>query len=397
MRPIKILAVDDEPDVESLLTQSFRQHIRSGEFALEFAYDGLQALERVTSAPDFDVILLDINMPAMDGLTFLARLQQRDSDLRVVMVSAYGDMSNIRISMNRGAYDFITKPVDMTDLEATIRKTAAEVRRYRELREQKNTAERCRRNLSRYFSPKIAEFLSLQDEPLGPVRRQDVAVLFADLVGFTQIAENSSPETVIELLRGFHSRMTAVIFAHGGSVEKYIGDALYAAFGVPDSTDLDPMRSLQCAIDMHAELERWNEERVRAGAAALQMGIGINHGPAVLGDIGTDHSMSFAVIGHTVNVASRLQAMTREVETAILVSDSIARALSECSDPGAKALLNGLSETCELAIRGNRQEAKVWYSRSRFPLIVGEVMIGGIDGPGEIKSLREHVNEAEQD
>jgi adenylate cyclase len=220
----------------------------------------------------------------------------------------------------------------------------------------------------------MAEFLSLQNEPLGPVRRQDVAVLFADLVGFTEIAENSPPETVIDLLRGFHSRMSAVIFTHGGTVEKYIGDALYAAFGVPDSTDADAVGSVACAVKMHSELERWNEERIRAGDVALQMGIGINHGPAVLGDIGSDHSMSFAVIGHTVNVASRLQAMTRKVETAILISDSIARALRASSNPGAQALLNELCETCDLALRGNRKEAKVWYSRSRFPLIVRDMV-----------------------
>jgi DNA-binding NtrC family response regulator len=116
MRSIKILAVDDEPDVESLLTQSFRKHIRSGEFEFAFAYDGMEALKRVEEQRDLDVILLDINMPVMDGLTFLAQLNESGSDLLVIMVSAYGDMSNIRLSMNRGAYDFIMKPVDMTDL-----------------------------------------------------------------------------------------------------------------------------------------------------------------------------------------------------------------------------------------------------------------------------------------
>ena len=188
MQPIKILSVDDEPDVESLLAQSFRKHIRSGEFDFTFAYDGAQALKRAQEQRDLEVILLDINMPVMDGLTFLAQLNEVGSDLRVIMVSAYGDMSNIRLSMNRGAYDFIMKPVDMADLETTIRKTAAEVRRYRLLQEQKSAAERCRRNLSRYFSPPMAEFLSNKDEPLGPVRRQEVTIIFADLVGFTQIA-----------------------------------------------------------------------------------------------------------------------------------------------------------------------------------------------------------------
>src|SRR3954454_12923055 len=133
MHSIKILAVDDEPDVESLLTQSFRRQIRADEFEFIFAYDGMQALKKLEERQDLEVVLLDINMPVMDGLTFLAQLNETGSDLRVIMVSAYGDMSNIRLSMNRGAYDFIMKPVDMADLDTTIRKTAAEVRRYREL------------------------------------------------------------------------------------------------------------------------------------------------------------------------------------------------------------------------------------------------------------------------
>ena len=368
MQSIKILAVDDEPDVESLLTQSFRKHIRSGEFEFVFAYDGIEALKRLQEQRELDVILLDINMPVMDGLTFLAQLQETSSDLRVVMVSAYGDMSNIRLSMNRGAYDFIMKPVDMTDLETTIRKTAAEVRRYRLLQEQKRAAERCRRNLSRYFSPKMAEFLSNKDEPLGPVRRQEVTIIFADLVGFTQIAETSSPEEVIKMLRGFHSRMSGIIFDHGGTIEKYIGDAVCAAFGVPDSADTDAERAVMCVMEMCGALERWNQERVKEGDRALQMGIGINSGPAVLGDIGVNHSMSFAVIGHTVNVASRLQSLTRDLQTAILVADSTVQAVGRSRTADAANILQTLSNSSELAIRGSAQGARVWYNQPRYPL-----------------------------
>jgi adenylate cyclase len=368
MQSIKILAVDDEPDVESLLTQSFRKHIRSGEFEFIFAYDGVGALKRLQEQRDLDVILLDINMPVMDGLTFLTQLNDTGSDLRVIMVSAYGDMSNIRLSMNRGAYDFIMKPVDMTDLETTIRKTAAEVRRYRVLQEQKSAAERCRRNLSRYFSPKMADILSNQDEPLGPVRRQEVTIIFADLVGFTQIAESSSPEAVIQLLRGFHSRMSGIIFEHGGTIEKYIGDAVCAAFGVPDTADTDAERAVTCVMEMCAALQRWNEERVLEGDAPLQMGIGINSGPAVLGDIGVNHSMSFAVIGHTVNVASRLQSLTRDLQTAILVADSTVQAVGRSRTADAANILQTLCNSSELAIRGSAQSARVWYNQPRYPL-----------------------------
>jgi adenylate cyclase len=368
MQPIKILSVDDEPDVESLLAQSFRKHIRSGEFEFIFAYDGAQALKRLQEHGDFEVILLDINMPVMDGLTFLAQLNEIGSDLRVIMVSAYGDMSNIRLSMNRGAYDFIMKPVDMADLDTTIRKTAAEVRRYRLLQEQKSAAERCRRNLSRYFSPPMAEFLSNKDEPLGPVRRQEVTIIFADLVGFTQIAESSSPETVIEMLRGFHSRMSEIIFEHGGTVEKYIGDAVCAAFGVPDIAETDAERAVMCVMEMCGSLDAWNKELVQEGGAPLQMGVGINSGPAVLGDIGVHHSMSFAVIGHTVNVASRLQTLTRHVQTSLLVSDKTMDAVRRSLTAGAAEIVRVLSESSDLSIRGSKQGARVWHNKARYPM-----------------------------
>jgi adenylate cyclase len=370
MQPIKILSVDDEPDVESLLSQSFRKYIRSGEFQFTFAYDGADALKKLGEQNDFEVILLDINMPVMDGLTFLAHLHEAGSDLRVIMVSAYGDLSNIRLSMNRGAYDFIMKPVDMGDLDTTIRKTAAEVRRYRELREEKLAAERCRRNLSRYFSPKMAEYLALKDEPLGPVRRQEVTMIFADLVGFTQLAEQSSPETVIELLRQFHSKMSQIIFEHGGTIEKYIGDAVCAAFGVPERSDTDAERAVLCVMEMCDSLEEWNQARLEMGDTQLQMGIGINSGPAVLGDIGTNHSMSFAVIGHTVNVASRLQALTRDLQTAVLISDTTADAVRSSDTEPARQLLQVFSSSADLPIRGSNRNARVWYSQSRYPLMV---------------------------
>ena len=135
----------------------------------------------IAADPGIELVLSDINMPVMDGLTLPARLS---SDLRAVIVSAYGDMSNIRIAMNRGAFDFVTKPIDLADLELTIRKTLDEIARLREIRRQRDEAQRMRNNLARYFSPNIVELLAEQDEPLGPVRRQVVAVLFADIVGF---------------------------------------------------------------------------------------------------------------------------------------------------------------------------------------------------------------------
>lgn len=126
--PEKMLVVDDEPDLESLILQRFRKKIREGQYDFVFARNGLEALTKLLEHKDIGVILSDINMPEMDGLTLLAKLNElRNPALRTVIVSAYGDMENIRTAMNRGAYDFVTKPVDFTDLEKTIEKTIAEL------------------------------------------------------------------------------------------------------------------------------------------------------------------------------------------------------------------------------------------------------------------------------
>ena len=119
----KILVVDDEPDLELLLRQKFRRKTRSGQLVLIFAKNGVEALEQLEEHDDVDLVLSDINMPEMDGLALLQQLGSLDYDLRAVMVTAYGDMKNIRTAMNRGAFDFVTKPIDFDDLEATIDKT----------------------------------------------------------------------------------------------------------------------------------------------------------------------------------------------------------------------------------------------------------------------------------
>src|SRR5213595_541183 len=198
--PAKILAVDDEADFEVLMRQRFRHQIRAGEFEFRFACHGEEALSKLADEPDIELLLLDINMPVMDGLTLLAELRTRQSPARAIIVSAYGDMANIRTAMNRGAFDFVTKPVDLNDLEVTIDKTLETIAYVRRLDRERAEAERARTNLARYFSPTIVDLLADSDQPLGPVRRQQVAVLFVDIVGFTRMAEAMTPEAVVGLL-----------------------------------------------------------------------------------------------------------------------------------------------------------------------------------------------------
>jgi adenylate cyclase len=356
----KILAVDDEPDFELLINQRFRRQIREREFDFRFARHGEDALAALAAEPDIDLMLLDINMPVMDGLTLLAELRQRQSRVRAIIVSAYGDMANIRTAMNRGAFDFVTKPVDLNDLEITVRKTLDDVARVRDLDSQRAAAERGRTNLARYFSPHFAALLAERDEPLGPVRRQNVAVLFADLVGFTRMAENMTPEAVVTLLRQFHERMTAEIFACGGSIEKYIGDAIFAVFGVPEPNGEDATNALRCAERMMTALDVWNGERKQQGEIPLALGIGLNCGPAVIGDVGSERSLSFTVIGDTVNTVSRLQALTRSLDTPLVASEAIVRAIEAAPSPDAAELLAALRDQGEHAVRGRSAPVHLW-------------------------------------
>ena len=232
------------------------------------------------------------------------------------------------------------------------------VRRSRALVAERAEAERARSNLSRYFSPKVVDTLAERDEPLGRVRRQAVGVLFADLVGFTTLAESIAPEQVMALLRGFHGRMEDEVFRHGGCLEKFIGDALLATFGVPDPGPHDATDTLACARGMLAALVAWNRERERDGQPPLRMGLGLHYGPAVLGDIGSARSMAFATVGDTINVASRLQSLTRDLDVTLVASADFVAALER--EGGDPALVKGLAPRGPQALRGRDHAIEVW-------------------------------------
>ena len=232
------------------------------------------------------------------------------------------------------------------------------VRRSRALVAERAAAERARGNLARYFSPKVVDTLAERDEPLGRVRRQAVGVLFADLVGFTTMAEEMTPEEVMALLRDFHGRMEEEVFRHGGCLEKFIGDALLATFGVPDTGRRDATDALACARGMLAALAAWNLEREAARLRPLRMGLGLHYGPVVAGDIGSRRSMAYATVGDTTNVTSRLQALTRELGVILVASGALVAAVErEAADP---SLLRGLTAQGARVLRGRDTPIELW-------------------------------------
>ena len=218
--------------------------------------------------------------------------------------------------------------------------------------------ERERTNLARYFSPNVVEQLSKNDEPLKQVRTENVAVLFADIVGFTAYADGRNPAEVIGTLRRFHERMEREIFRHEGTLDKYLGDGLMATFGTPFPGASDAGNALRCAQTMLGAIDDLNRERRHRGEPPIRISIGLHYGQVVLGDIGLNR-LEFAVIGTTVNAASRLESLTREFGCAIIASDDLVqRASAETSSSDAD--FTHLVAQPPQAIRGLEQPLGIW-------------------------------------
>ncbi|ODR88611.1 adenylate/guanylate cyclase domain-containing protein [Sinorhizobium alkalisoli] len=341
-----ILVVDDEPDLEALLVQKFRKQIRDGTLRFLFARDGVEALAALQTNQDVDMVLSDINMPRMDGLSLLAKLQERNEDLSTIMVSAYSDMANIRIAMNRGAYDFVTKPIDFADLEATILKTIRHVEALRETQRRQSMAEQARASLARYFSPNLAERLASGADAidLGGTRRE-LASLFTDLTGFTTLVETIEPKVLGTLLNDYLVGMTDIVFAHEGTVAKVIGDALHVLFGAPSDQPDHASRAVACSFMLDAFAcsfrENWNSKGIPLGHTR----IGSHAGTAVVGNFGGGRFFDYSAYGDTINVAARLQAANKTLGTRICVSGSLAaKAQNFCGRPVGDLCLRGRAE-----------------------------------------------------
>jgi adenylate cyclase len=223
-------------------------------------------------------------------------------------------------------------------------------------------AERGRANLSRYFSPSMVDQLATQDRPFGRTREQDIGVLFADMVGFTRFAENSSPDELIQLLREFHSRVARTIFDHGGTLDKFIGDCVMATFGTPSTSGDDATRTIACCRAVSANIAVWNTERAAAGLPPVSIGVGAHYGRVVIGDIGDERRLEFAVLGDTVNVASRLEGLTRELSSTILISDELAQA-ARSEAAGEDHLMGGFARTEPHILRNRSEPVFLWAWR----------------------------------
>lgn len=295
----KILVVDDEVDLETLIRQKFRQKIRENEYEFVFAMNGVKALEQLEQHHDVDVVLSDINMPEMDGLTLLSKLNEQNSLLKSVIVSAYGDMENIRTAMNRGAFDFITKPVNFEDLELTMQKTLSHVKQMKE------TMRAIKENniLRMYVDETVLNFMGGKEFESSLLENETVeaTVVFIDICGFTAISEKENPDTVVRLLNNYFDVMVKEIIAQKGLVDKFIGDCVMAVF----KGDYHLDRAIDAALAIRNKIAALPA----TGDFSPKVTIGVNSGEMISGNIGsaTLRRLDYTVIGDTVNLAQRLQ------------------------------------------------------------------------------------------
>lgn len=220
-------------------------------------------------------------------------------------------------------------------------------------------AARERTNLARYFSPNMVDQLARTDTPLAAARTQEVAVLFVDIVGFTGLSEAMPPDRLIALLRRIHGILSHQVFVHGGTLEKFTGDGLMATFGTPAKGDGDAGNALQCAIAMADAIAAEHHAGAGNGDPPVDIGVGLHYGPVVLGDIGDENRLEFAVLGDTVNVSSRLERLTRDLDTRVVTSaETVAAARAEGLED--KAVFGRLRALTGQRLTGRAEPIDVW-------------------------------------
>ncbi len=353
-----LLVVDDNEMNSDMLSKRLSKR----GFRVDVASDGAVAL-RMIEEQSYDAVLLDVMMPGISGLDVLRRVRQKRSstDLPIIMATARDGNDDIVEALKLGANDYVKKPIDLPvllariDAHLSLKRSTEQVRR---LADQLSLRNRFIQSVfGRYMSDQIVEKLLAAPDALsmgGELRT--VTVLMSDLRGFSSLSERLDPSTVISLLNEYLARMTDVIYAHGGTIDEFIGDAILVLFGAPLVKDTDAARAVECAVEMQRAMTAINDRNRERGLPELQMGIGINTGEVVVGNIGSERRAKYGVVGRNVNLASRIEAFT--VGGQILVSDATLQA----AGPGV--LL--------------RRSLEVFPKGSKEPMMVHEVAgVGG--------------------
>tara|TARA_R110000823_G_scaffold115436_2_gene238083 strand:- start:18745 stop:20226 length:1482 start_codon:yes stop_codon:yes gene_type:complete len=342
-----ILAVDDLQENRELLARNLS---RMGHFVITAAggEEALSALEQ----SDVDVVLLDLIMPGMDGREVLRRIKERLEwrATPVIVISGSQDMEGIIECIEAGADDYLFKPFNPVLLQARI-KAGIERKRWHDREEEyRRQLERnekfIRATFGRYLSDDIVTDILERPEGLqlgGDLRR--VSIMMSDIRSFTSISEHLAPDQVVTLLNRYLGAMTDIILSHRGTIDEFLGDAILAVFGAPVQGEDDADRAVRCALEMQAAMLGINARNEAEGLPAITVGIAINTGDVIAGNIGSERRSKYGFVGHPMNVTSRMEDVTAGGE--VLVADSTLISLTGRYSIGESREINvkGIDET----------------------------------------------------
>lgn len=320
-----ILVVDDS-EVNRLL---LRRRLEAAGHRVTVANDGREALAKIEAEP-FDLVLLDVMMPEVGGLEVLetVRRTRTVAELPIIMATANDEVADIVKAFSLGANDYVTKPFDFavvlarTGTQLALRRAMDENRRLVEEVELRNRF--IRQTFGRYVDREVVERLLATHEGLsigGEKRR--VTVLMSDLRGFTSMAERLAPESVVAIINNYLTVMTDVIMECGGTIDEFIGDAILVLFGAPVERPDHARAAVVCALKMQLAIAEVNRRNREQSLPDVEMGIGIDSGEVVVGNIGSEKRTKYGVVGRTVNLASRIESYTLGGQT--IVSETTAR------------------------------------------------------------------------
>jgi class 3 adenylate cyclase len=347
----RILVVDDVELNRSMLSRRLE---RKG-FQVEMAEGGQEAIEKIGSTV-YDLVLLDIMMPEVSGNDVLEEVRKTRSplELPIIMATAKDQGEDIVSAFKLGANDYIVKPIDFPVALARIETQLSRKRAMEEA--QRLTAELERHNqfirktFGRYLSKEVVESLLSSPEGLrlGGEKR-NITIMMSDLRGFTAVSEKLDPEQVVAMLNNYLGKMAEIVTGHNGTIDEFIGDAILALFGAPIRREDDAERAILCALQMQLAMREVNEENRRNGFPELEMGIALNTGECVVGNIGSQKRAKYGVVGSHVNLTGRIESYT--VGGQILIS----KATADAAGPELE-----LGDELQLGAKGFREPVVVY-------------------------------------
>ena len=321
-----IVYVDDEE--QNLI--SFKAGFRR-EYNILTVLSGKEGIE-ILKNNDVHLIITDQRMPEMTGIQFLEKIMHEFPDTIRMILTGFSDVEAIIGAINSGrVFRYITKPWDENELRMTI-ENARQLYKLQEDRKQLlsdlqlkvEEQEKTLRLFMKYVPEQVvSKALESSEDTIFDGEQREIAVLFCDIRGFTPLSEKKSPKEVVSLLNDYYSLMSESIKRYNGTTIQYVGDEVFAAFGAPINIADKEKMAVFCALDMMRNLSKLNEKYISRFNEEIKIGIGINYGEVIAGNLGSEEILSYSVTGDTVNTGKRIESVTRDYPNSILISNTI--------------------------------------------------------------------------